>query len=161
VAFAVIGAENLIVIRRGLLRRYLTPARLATARCRRSGILRGDECVALVTEPDALLGLCAHFHQLVGSLLDAPAALCGHHAPEEIGHAVIRAVAFLRGWSTRYKALIVRPGPLAFGFGKKGTITTIRTSVRCKLSLICSVSNLGSTPIPSPCCLLCYHPVIR
>jgi hypothetical protein len=51
----------------------------------------------------------------VSSMLQPP--LCGLQAPEEIRHASIRAAAFLVGRGAGDAALIVRPGPLAFGSG--------------------------------------------
>jgi len=83
---------------------------------RRCGILRGDECVALVKETRALLGFAAHLEQLVRGFVGCPAALRSHHAPEEIGHAAVRPGAFLRGRGTGDAALIVRPGAFALGF---------------------------------------------
>ena len=95
----------------------LAPTLPLAARRRCCGILRRDECVALVTKPRAFLGLCTHLKQLVRGFLDAPAALRGHQAPEKIRHATILSIAFLGARRTRNTALIVRPLALAFGLG--------------------------------------------
>ena len=53
--------------------------------------------IALVTESGAFLGLGADFHKFVWSFLNAPAALRGQHAPEEIGRAAMRGFTFPGG----------------------------------------------------------------
>jgi hypothetical protein len=76
--------------------------------------LRGDERIAFVMKPGALLGLGAHFHEFVRSLFDAPAALRRHHTPENVRHAAVWSIALFGGRSAGYAVLIIGPGALAF-----------------------------------------------
>jgi hypothetical protein len=46
--------------------------------------------ITLVAESGAFLGLATHFKQLVRCLLDAPATLYRHHAPDKIRHAAAK-----------------------------------------------------------------------
>src|ERR1017187_5193762 len=93
--------------------RCLDPAPLSTSSCNCGRILCGNQRIAFVPAAGTLPGLFADFEQFLRGLLDAPATLRGHLAPEKVRMAATGAIPFAGRCGSEKAALIVRPLPFA------------------------------------------------
>src|ERR1022692_1253429 len=129
--------------------RCLDPAPLSTSSCNCGRILCGNQRIAFVPAAGTLPGLFADFQQFLRGLLDAPATLRGHLAPEKVRMAATGAIPFAGRCGSEKAALIVRPLP----FAVLGEASTAMLQPRCAAILHQKKSawlRLGPSP-SQPC----------